>query len=118
MNWLPSEGFGHSIISLDVTHTNLMIPYVSSNFMIKQDIIIINYMNIRTSWEALIFSFFDNDTAIFLKKTMAKTQSILAQCSISIPPENVRKPLVFWRFQRIKKWNTGLKWITNQTLQY
>ena len=50
-----------------------MIPYVSSNFIIKQDIIIINYMNIRTSWEALIFSFFDNDTAIFLKKTMAKT---------------------------------------------
>ena len=26
---------------------------------------------------------------------------ILVQCHISVPPENVRKPLVFWRFQGV-----------------
>ena len=31
------------------------------------------------------------------------------QCSISIPPENARKPEVFWSFQRVKKLNIGLK---------
>ena len=30
---------------------------------------------------------------------------------ISIPPENFRKPLVFWRFQGVKKCDTGLKWV-------
>ena len=27
--------------------------------------------------------------------------AILVQCHISIPPENVKKPMVFWRFQGI-----------------
>ena len=26
-----------------------------------------------------------------------------------LPPENVKKPLVFWRFQRMERWNIGLK---------
>ena len=30
---------------------------------------------------------------------------------ISIPPESVRKPEVFWRFQRVKKWKIGFKWV-------
>ena len=28
-----------------------------------------------------------------------------------ITPENVRNPLVFWRFQGVKKWNTGVAWV-------
>ena len=31
-----------------------------------------------------------------------------------IPPENVRKPMVFWRFQGVQKWNIGLKWVNRQ----
>ena len=34
---------------------------------------------------------------------------ILVQCHISIPPENVRKPMVFWHFQGVKKCDIGLK---------
>ena len=37
--------------------------------------------------------------------------AILAQRSISISLASVRKPNVFWRFQGVKKWNTGLKWV-------
>ena len=39
-------------------------------------------------------------------------QPISHQCSICIPPEKVIKPLVFWRFQGVYKWNmTGWeKW--------
>ena len=33
------------------------------------------------------------------------------QCHISIPPGNIRKPLVFWRFQGVWKCDTGLKWV-------
>ena len=33
----------------------------------------------------------------------------MAQCSISIPPENVRKPKVLRCFQGGWKWNIGLK---------
>ena len=35
---------------------------------------------------------------------------ILVQCHISVPPENVRKHLVFGRFQGVSKCDTGLKW--------
>ena len=35
---------------------------------------------------------------LFVKLALS-AQSILCQWSISIPPENARKPLVFWRFQ-------------------
>ena len=38
-------------------------------------------------------------------------QPILAQCSISTPPENVRKPLAFRSFQGLYKWNSGVKWV-------
>ena len=27
------------------------------------------------------------------------------------PPENVRKPKVFWRFQEVQKWKIGIKWV-------
>ena len=36
----------------------------------------------------------------FVLVTIKRT---LVQCSISIPPENVRKPKVFWRFQGLYK---------------
>ena len=38
-----------------------------------------------------------------------RAQSILAQCCISIPPENGRKSLVFRRFQEVQKWNIWVK---------
>ena len=38
-----------------------------------------------------------------------KFHVIFNQCCISISPENVKKPLVFLRFQGILKWNTGMK---------
>ena len=31
-------------------------------------------------------------------------QPVLAQCSISIPPANVRKPWIFRHFQEVWKW--------------
>ena len=36
-------------------------------------------------------------------------QSILAQCSMYIFPENFTTPLVFWLVQALWKWNIGLK---------
>ena len=30
---------------------------------------------------------------------------------MSIPPENIRKSELFSHFQRVKKWNIGLKWV-------
>ena len=45
------------------------------------------------------------------------THSIrLAQRGISIPPENIRKPKVFWRFQGVQKWSTELKWFNLEKL--
>ena len=38
-------------------------------------------------------------------------QPNLSQCSISMPPENVRKLLVFRRFQGLQKWKIELKWV-------
>ena len=35
----------------------------------------------------------------------------LAQCAISVPPENIRKTCVFWRFIGVQKWDIGLKWV-------
>ena len=35
----------------------------------------------------------------------------LVQCSISTPPENVRKQKVFWHRQGAYKWNIGLNWV-------
>ena len=36
--------------------------------------------------------------------------SVFSQCSIFIPPENIRKLLVLPCFQGVYKWNSGLKW--------
>ena len=45
------------------------------------------------------------------------THSIrLAQRGISIPPENIRKPKVFWRFHGVQKWSTELKWFNFEKL--
>ena len=41
-------------------------------------------------------------------------QPISGQCSISIPPENVRKPLVLWHFQGVKERNIGMRWVKNK----
>ena len=31
--------------------------------------------------------------------------------SLSILPENIREPLVVWRFQGVKKETSGMKWV-------
>ena len=31
--------------------------------------------------------------------------------SISVPFGNIKKPLVFWRFQEVWKWSIGVKWV-------
>ena len=41
---------------------------------------------------------YDYFTIHFLKLLLTH---ISRQCHISIPPENVRKPIVFWRFQGV-----------------
>ena len=33
------------------------------------------------------------------------------------PPENVRKPLVFWHFQGVEKWKMGLKWVRERPVK-
>ena len=48
---------------------------------------------------------------IVLKRIKAFLKRIKAYCHISIPPENVRKPKVFLRFQGVYKCDTGLKWV-------
>ena len=42
----------------------------------------------------------------------------MSQYSISITPENVRKPKVCRRFQEIEKWNSGLKWFKHVSTNY
>ena len=32
----------------------------------------------------------------------------------SIPPGDVRKPLVFWIFRGLRKWKIGMKWVMYQ----
>ena len=36
---------------------------------------------------------------------------IFKKCPIFIPPENIRKPELFWCFQGVYKWNIGWKWV-------
>ena len=35
---------------------------------------------------------------------------IFTKSFISIPPENVKKSKIYWRFQGLYKWKIGLKW--------
>ena len=37
--------------------------------------------------------------------------TISCHCSLSIPPENIRKPEIFWCFQGAQKENSDMKWI-------
>ena len=39
------------------------------------------------------------------------SKPILAQCSISMTPEKVRKPTENQCFQGVRKWNIRLKWV-------
>ena len=41
------------------------------------------------------------------------SKPIFNQCSASIPPENIRKPEVFWCFQGVQKWYIGWKWVNH-----
>ena len=49
-------------------------------------------------------------THVFFICLMHATKLNLSHCSISIPPENVRKSEVFGYFQRVQNWNIDLKW--------
>ena len=57
---------------------------------------------ILSSWSSLFeFHYFYTTSQSKQRTTHFRLIShlILAQCSISVPPENVKKPKVFWRFQ-------------------
>ena len=43
---------------------------------------------------------------------------ISCQWSLSTPPENIRKPLVFWCFQEVLKETISVKWVINSTAIY
>ena len=42
-----------------------------------------------------------------------KNQPISCHLSISIPPENIRKPKVFWGFLGVSKDTSDMKWVNN-----
>ena len=46
-----------------------------------------------------------------LSQVYSAHKPILAQHSIFLSPENVRKSKTFWCFQKVKKWNIGIKWL-------
>ena len=50
-----------------------------------------------------------NDIAQVIRPKTLLTH--FSQCSISMPPENVKKPKVFWWLQGVQKRNTGIKLI-------
>ena len=45
-------------------------------------------------------------------------QPISCHWSLLIPPENIRKPLVFWCFQGVSKEISGMKWINSTLVSY
>ena len=65
--------------------------------------------NVFNTLRQLIYSVVIDRKIVFHKLKCNCSEPILVQCHISIPPENVKKPLVFWRFQRVYKCDTGLK---------
>ena len=42
---------------------------------------------------------------------VTKKLTDLCNWSLCIPPENIRKPLVFWCFQVVWKESSGMKWV-------
>ena len=56
-----------------------------------------------TAVDGIYHTYIFNWTSVLTIKIgdLLAPQSILVQLSISIPPENVRKPKIFWRFQGI-----------------
>ena len=76
-------------------------------------------MGIRArNWLIVKFGvFFNNNSYQFLKSTyflfhfnwsVQELQSICSQCTLFLPPENLK---VFWRFQGVEKGCSGNKWI-------
>ena len=54
----------------------------------------------------------------FLPSFVNLNSPISGQCSLSIPPENVWKPNVFWRFQGVYKGSIDLKWVNRFKVSY
>ena len=65
------------------------------------------YLQVNLNWSEMFF--FD----IFATTALVEYIKLIhfTQCSISKPSENFRKPLIFWLFQGVWKWNIGLKWV-------
>ena len=77
--------------------------------LISQSLSIHLLLRIRT----FLFSLFSNIFCIIIlvctHLDQYSNKLTLAQWSISIPPENIAKTLVFRPFQEVWKWNIGLK---------
>ena len=51
-----------------------------------------------------------------LSNSKRKINPFSTKCFISIPPENIRKPLVFWCVQGVSKESSGMKWVNDKIL--
>ena len=72
--------------------------------------------NLAVSWTVSLTTPCNISFKYFSKKYSSyifdgNSQTILAQCFISISPKNIRKPKVFWHFKGVQRWNIGLKWV-------
>ena len=53
------------------------------------------------SWSFFLFFLFESFSYFFVS----------CHWSLLVPPENIRKPLVFWWFQGVSKEISGMKWV-------
>ena len=66
-----------------------------------------NFVKVNVSWVTgcaiylFVFSF-NKFTSLFMRD-----QPITARCSLFIPPDNIRNPMVFWCFQGSGGWGWG-----------
>ena len=65
------------------------------------------------TWSILEY-FFPNENHLIDFKTHPD-QPILYHCFPSVPPENIRKSLVFWYFQGVQKEIGDMKWVKTST---
>ena len=49
---------------------------------------------------------------VTIQKVQPRHEPISCHWALSIPPENIRKPKIFWCFQGVSKETSGMKWVT------
>ena len=90
--WLP-DIFDVTIFLIKVRLNFISVPHLA--------------LNVRQIWHA-------KDLITIRKPTTLTSEfelPILCHWSLSIPPENNRKPLVFWCVQGAKRGTSGMKWV-------